>query len=96
MSKRLYMVVETFRNADPRPVYERFQQRGRLAPVGLTYVSSWVSEDLNRCYQVMETDNRALLDQRMANWTDLVDFEVYPVITSQDAAKKVFGFDGQS
>jgi hypothetical protein len=25
----------------------------------------------------------------MANWNDLVDFEVYPVITSKEAAEKI-------
>jgi hypothetical protein len=85
----LYMVVETFRNGDAAPVYRRFRDRGRLAPDGLTYVSSWVDERLERCYQVMETDDRGLLDQWMANWSDLVDFEVYPVISSKDAAERI-------
>ena len=88
MSKRLYMVVESFKNGDARPVYQRFRERGRLAPEGLNYVSSWVSEDLKRCYQVMETDDGALLDQWIANWADIVDFEVHPVITSQEAAER--------
>ncbi len=86
----LYMVVEHFKNQDALPVYRRYQQRGRLvAPEGLTYVSSWVDEELHRCFQLMETDERALLDQWLANWTDLVDFEVFPVITSQEAAAKI-------
>ena len=89
MNKRLYMVVETFRNGDARPVYQRFRERGRLGPSGLLYISSWISEDLKRCYQLMETDDRMLLDQWMANWTDLVDFEVHAVISSQEAAEKV-------
>ncbi len=37
----------------------------------------------------METDDRALLDAWMANWTDLVAFEVYPVITSGEAAERI-------
>jgi hypothetical protein len=60
-----------------------------MAPEGLTYVSSWVDERLERCYQVMETHDRALLDQWIANWTDLVEFEVHPVITSTEAAERV-------
>ena len=85
----LYMIVEHFRNGDPKPVYRRFRERGRLAPEGLRYVSSWVTDDLMRCYQVMETDDRALLDQWLANWSDLVQFEVHPVITSPEAAARV-------
>ena len=85
----LYMVVENFRNGDAAPVYRRFRDRGRLAPEGLTYISSWVTDDLTRCYQVMETANRKLLDEWIANWNDLVDFEVYPVITSKEASEKI-------
>jgi hypothetical protein len=83
------MVVENFKNGDAVLVYRRFRERGRLAPAGLTYVSSWVSEKLDRCYQLMETDDRALLDQWIANWSDIIDFEVQPVITSKETAEKI-------
>jgi hypothetical protein len=85
----LYMVIETFRNGDAAPVYRRFRDDGRLAPDGLEYVSSWVDERLERCYQVMETDDRALLERWMDNWRDLVDFEVHPVMTSKEAAERI-------
>ena len=83
------MVVENFRNQDPVPVYRRFQERGRMAPDGLLYVSSWVDDKFERCYQLMETHDRALLDQWMANWSDLVDFEVHAVLTSKEAVERL-------
>lgn len=85
----LFMVIEHFRGGNPEPVYHRFRSQGRLAPEGLTYVSSWVSEDLKTCYQVMETVERKLLDEWIANWNDIVEFEVVPVITSAEASSKV-------
>jgi hypothetical protein len=85
----LYLVIERFKNGDPVPVYRRFREQGRLMPAGLSYVSSWVEPTLDRCYQVMETADRALLEQWMANWRDLVDFEVREVITSADAAARM-------
>jgi hypothetical protein len=85
----LFMVIEHFRGGDARPVYRRFRERGRLAPDGLTYVSSWVTDDLTRCYQVMSCEDRALLDDWIAAWSDLVDFEVIPVITSPEASARV-------
>jgi Protein of unknown function (DUF3303) len=85
----LYMVIENFKNGDAVPVYRRFRDHGRLAPEGLTYLSSWVNDQLDRCYQLMETEDRALLDCWIANWSDLVDFEVHPVITSKEAAEKI-------
>ena len=84
-----YMVIEHFRNGDPIPVYARFRAQGRLAPAGLTYVSSWVSDDLTKCYQVMECADRALLEEWIHAWSDLVEFEVLPVISSAEAALRV-------
>lgn len=88
MPNTLYMVVERFKNKDAIAVYRRFRDSGRMAPDGLLYVSSWVDEKLERCYQLMETHDPRLLDEWMAKWDDLVDFEVYPVITSSEAAAR--------
>jgi hypothetical protein len=81
------MIVERFKDAPA--IYRRFRDKGRLMPDGLVYISSWIDEDVNRCFQLMETPDRALLDQWIANWNDLMDFEVYPVIPSSEAARKV-------
>ena len=84
-----YMVVEHFKNRDPVPVYQRFRDRGRLAPEGVRYVSSWIDERLERCFQLMETSDPKLLDEWIASWSDIVEFEVYPVISSNEAAERV-------
>lgn len=83
------MIVEHFRGGDPAPVYERFRERGRMAPAGLSYIDSWVTSDLHRCYQLMECEDSGLLRQWMGNWEDLVDFEVHPVISSAEAESQV-------
>ena len=85
----LYMIIEHFKNQDPVPVYRRFRDHGRLAPEGLRYVSSWVDEELKVCFQLMEADDCKLLDEWIANWNDLVKFEVYPVISSQEASERI-------
>ena len=85
----LYMIIERFRNGDPVPVYRRFREKGRMAPDGLRYVSSWVTTDYALCYQVMECDDRRLIDEWLINWGDIVDFEVIPVVTSAEAAAAV-------
>lgn len=81
----LYMVIEKYRDRDPIPVYRRFQQRGRLMPVGMEYRGSWITEDLGGCYQLVECVHRSLLDEWIANWKDIVDFDIVPVITSTEA-----------
>ena len=83
------MVVEHFAGGDPRPVYARFRKRGRMAPDGLECRGSWVTTDLARCYQLMETDDRALLDEWAAAWADLAELEIIVVITSPEAVVAV-------
>ena len=81
----LFMIIERFKDGDPVPVYRRFRDQGRMAPADVSYINSWVTPDLTTCYQVMESPDRARLDQWLVRWQDLVDFEIMPVITSVDA-----------
>jgi len=83
------MIVERFRDGDPVPVYRRFREQGRMAPAGLRYVSSWVDEKLEICFQLMETDDASYVNEWIANWNEIVEFEGYAVITSQEAADRV-------
>lgn len=83
----LFMVIERFKNQDAAPVYKRFRERGRMLPEGLKYVESWTDTDLSLCFQLMECEDPSLLEQWVARWEDLVDFEVVPVITSKEAAE---------
>ncbi len=62
-----------------------------MLPDGLVYLDSWVDERLHRCFQLMETDDPQLLEDWMARWSDLAEFEVVPVITSAEAADRVLG-----
>ena len=83
------MVIETFTRGAP-PVYERAAERGRMLPPGLEYVDSWIDErTLDRCFQLMETDEPSLFDEWIAGWSDLAEFEVVPVIDSAAAAARV-------
>ncbi|HTS87285.1 MAG TPA: DUF3303 family protein [Gemmatimonadales bacterium] len=81
----LLMIVERFKGGDPVPVYRRFRDRGRLAPPDLIYMASWVTEGLTTCYQLMECSRPDALEEWMASWRDLVDFEVHAVLTSEEA-----------
>jgi len=85
----LFMIIERFKPGRAPDVYRRFRDRGRMAPAGLQYVASWVDLDFERCFQVMAADDESLVSAWMANWNDLVDFEVVPVRTSADAAAAI-------
>jgi hypothetical protein len=86
------MVVEDFVQG-ARPVYERAAAKGRMLPPGLLYLDSWIDERLQRCFQLMETDDPNLLDRWMAEWSDLVRFEVIRLIDSTEAAARALSSD---
>ena len=86
-----YMVIENFRPGQAAAIYRRLDESGRQMPAGLAFVGSWITDDLKRCFQVMECDDPRLLDEWISYWADLVDFEVVPVITSAEAKAKALG-----
>jgi hypothetical protein len=72
-------------------VYERAAEKGRMLPPGLLYLDSWIDERLQKCFQLMETDDPNVLDEWMEEWSDLVRFEIVPVIGSTEAAARALG-----
>jgi len=85
----IYMVIERYRPGQAPEVYRRFRDRGRMAPEGLRYLSSWVDLEFERCFQLMEADDPSLFDAWTAHWNDLVEFEIVPVRTSAEAAAAI-------
>ncbi len=83
----LFMVIESFRNQDPTPVYRRLEERGRLMPDSVTFRGSWVAADLSRCFQLMECEDIGQLQRWVAAWTDLVAFEIVPVTEGTEVAE---------
>ena len=87
----IFMVIETFRNQDARAIYRRLRENGRMMPDGLKFASSWVAADLGRCFQLMETDDITLLQRWIAGWSDLMAFEIVPVVSGKDTAEALSG-----
>ena len=83
----LFMIIERFRDGRAADVYRRFRERGRMAPEGVRYVASWVDLSFERCFQMMEAENEAVLREWTSNWDDLVEFEIIPVRTSEEAGR---------
>ena len=83
----LFMVIERFKNRDAKTIYHRFREKGRMMPEGLTYVGSWIEENFDRCFQLMECDDAQLLEQWASRWRDLMEFEFVPVRTSKQVVE---------
>lgn len=82
----LFMVIEKFRSQDADAVYRRVREKGRMLPDGVNFIDSWVTADLSRCFQVMECDDIAMLQQWVARWSDLGEFEIVPVVEGKETA----------
>ena len=83
-----YMIVERFRPGKVKELYKRFDEKGRLMPEGVTYINSWIDEKVEVCFQLMEAESMEKLQAWTDAWSDLCEFEVFPVISSPDAKQK--------
>jgi Protein of unknown function (DUF3303) len=80
-----------FPQSDGKAIYRRLREKGRMMPDGLKFVSSWVAADLGRCFQLMEADDITLLQRWIAGWSDLMGFEIVPLVAGKDTAQALSG-----
>jgi hypothetical protein len=85
----LFMVIEHFKDQNLKAVYRRFLEQGRMTPDGLVFVGSWVEASGSRCFQLMECDDLRLFQQWIANWHDLAEFEIVPVVFGKDTEEAI-------
>ena len=91
----LFMVIERFQGRDPAPVYARLREKGRAMPEGLKYVDSWIEANFDRCFQLMECDDLALLQRWVLQWRDLIEFEIVPISPSK-VVREMFSAAGDT
>ncbi|MBE9042971.1 DUF3303 family protein [Pleurocapsales cyanobacterium LEGE 10410] len=85
----LFMVVEHFKPGKTKDIYQRFSQQGRMMPEGLKYLDSWVSANLDRCFQLMECDDPRLFQEWILRWEDLAEFEIILLVSSKETGEMV-------
>lgn len=83
----LIMVIERFK--DTAAIRARMLEQGRMMPEGVRYVDSWIEEagvsaPGPRCFQLMEAESPAALQPWIDRWSDLMEFELRPVLQSKD------------
>ena len=83
----LFMVIEKFREHNAKAIYQRLREKGRMMPDGLAFVNSWVAADLGRCFQLMECADVTLFQKWIAQWADLMEFEIVPVVEGKATAE---------
>ncbi|TMI72263.1 MAG: DUF3303 domain-containing protein [Bacteroidetes bacterium] len=84
-----YMIVERFYPSKVKAMYQRFAEKGRMMPDGVSFINSWINESITVCYQLMEAESLEKLQAWIDNWKEFADFEVIPVISSAEAKQKI-------
>jgi len=67
-------------------VYARFREKGRMLPDGVTFINSWVTADLSRCFQLMESTMFPCFSNVVAQMVNLIEFEIVPVVEGKETA----------
>ena len=80
----LFMIIERFKDCDPKPIYKHLRDNGRGMPDGLKYIDSWIEPNFDRCFQLMECDDAKLLQEWVLHWRGLAEFEIVPVVSSKE------------
>ncbi len=83
------MIIERFHEGKVKALYQRFEEKGRMLPEGVSYINSWINESVTVCYQLMESNSEKKLQQWISHWKDLADFEIIRVISSAEAKEKI-------
>jgi hypothetical protein len=80
----LFMVIEQFKHDAVPSIGRRFRDQGRMLPANVSYIGSWVDLKRQRCFQLMDAPDESSLLRWTRRWTDLVDFDIVPVVTSSE------------
>lgn len=83
-----YMIIEHFHANKIRELYDRFDKKGRMLPQGVHYIDSWIDENVEVCYQLMESSSLEKIEEWVNDWKEYADFQIIPVINSSEAKKK--------
>jgi Protein of unknown function (DUF3303) len=63
--------------------------RAAAPRTGCAYVGSWIDANFDRFFQLMECDDARPLQQWVAFWGDLVEFEIVPVVPSTETREMI-------
>jgi len=74
----LFMVIERFKGADPKPVGERFRQDGRMLPERVVYHASWIDPLAGRCFQIMKAPSLESLGEWTRRWDESSGLRSHP------------------
>ena len=70
---------------------ERFKQTAAAPPKGVRMIARYHDVSTRRGVTILEADDATAIAAWAYEWSDLIEFETYPVVEDAGAAKVYFG-----
>ncbi len=85
----LFHITYTFAPAQRHDVQARFLETGAPPPSGVTMLGRWHSVGSHRGFVVAESSDTEAIATWLQDWTDLLMFEVTPVLTDEQIRRVI-------
>ncbi|WP_341523780.1 DUF3303 family protein [Pseudomonas sp. G.S.17] len=82
----LFIVNWSIQSQNRNRAIERFLKTGAVAPAGVTMLGRWHAVGGMTGFGIAETDDIALIQKWVLQWSDLLTMEVHPALTDEQAA----------
>jgi hypothetical protein len=82
-----YMITWKIAPGDHKPAAAAFLKAGAPLPKGLNLIGRWHAPGSGYGWAVVEGKDPTALAQHIAEWANLLEFQITPVIEDADAAK---------
>ena len=83
----LFMITYAFSTANRDKAQERFKKTGGGPPAGAKMVGRWHNVAGCQGFVLAESADAVAIGKWMQEWTDLLTFDVIPVVNDEDVMK---------
>ena len=87
----LFMVTFPLTHHAYKERVSRFLETGAPPPDGVNVHGRWFTASHNKGFMLVEADDPKPLFRYVSEWSDIMDFEIEPVVTDAEAAAVLKG-----
>ena len=81
-----FMITFPLTHRDYKERVSRFLETGAPPPEGAKLLGRWFTASHSKGFMLVETDDANSLFRWTSEWANLIDFQIEPVVTEDDAA----------
>jgi hypothetical protein len=79
-----FMLTFTLQAATRNEAIARFMKTGGQPPKGAKLLGRWMSTDLSKGYDLLESDDPSALTELALQWSDLIEMHIVPVVEDKE------------